>query len=176
MLLKPWWRGNHCHTTSKLEKIALISRKNALIVVIYGLNLSFKMQFLRVSSSKNDRFFLRGLSFSCCRSSHPRCSVKKGVLRNFTKFTGKQLSLCFNNKVAGLSSATLLKKKLWYRCFPVNFANQRALISRKLPWSKKFLVMLLGLNSGSAQIQILLAACRRFGMVRISENGNGWKA
>ena len=32
-----------------------------------------------------------------------RCSVKKGVLRNFTKFTGKQLyqSLSFN-KVAGL--------------------------------------------------------------------------
>ena len=25
------------------------------------------------------------------RSSHQRCSVRKGVLRNFTKFTGKQL-------------------------------------------------------------------------------------
>ena len=25
------------------------------------------------------------------RSSHQRCSMKKGVLRNFTKFTGKQL-------------------------------------------------------------------------------------
>ena len=25
------------------------------------------------------------------RSSHPRCSMKKGVLRNFTKLTGKRL-------------------------------------------------------------------------------------
>ena len=29
----------------------------------------------------------------------------------------------FFNKVACLRPATLLKKGLWYRCFPVNFAN-----------------------------------------------------
>ena len=39
-----------------------------------------------------------------------RCSEKKGVLRNFTKFTAKQ-SL-FSNNVAGLRPATLLKKRL----------------------------------------------------------------
>ena len=46
---------------------------------------------------------------------------KKGVLRNFSKFTGKHLcrSLFFN-KVAGLRPATLLKKKLLHRCFPAN--------------------------------------------------------
>ena len=31
------------------------------------------------------------------------------------------------------------------------------------------------LNSGSVQVQILLAACQRFAMVRISDNGPGWK-
>ena len=31
------------------------------------------------------------------------------------------------------------------------------------------------LNSGSAQVQILLVVCRRFVMVRISDNGPGWK-
>ena len=31
------------------------------------------------------------------------------------------------------------------------------------------------LNSGSAQVQILLAACPRLVMVRISDNGPGWK-
>ena len=37
------------------------------------------------------------------RSSHQRCSVKKDVLRNFTKFTGKHLhQSLFFNKVAGL--------------------------------------------------------------------------
>ena len=30
-------------------------------------------------------------------------------------------------------------------------------------------------NSDSAQVQTLLAACRRFAMVRISDNGPGWK-
>ena len=54
------------------------------------------------------------------RSSHRRCSVKKGVLRNFAKFTGKHLCQSFFfNKVL----ATLLKKRLWHRCFPVNFAK-----------------------------------------------------
>ena len=59
------------------------------------------------------------------RSNHQRCSIIKGVLRNFAKFTGKQHQ-CQNlilNKVAGLSPATLLKKRLWHRCFPVNFAK-----------------------------------------------------
>ena len=31
------------------------------------------------------------LNLSYFRSSHQRCSMKKGVLRNFTKFTGKHL-------------------------------------------------------------------------------------
>ena len=58
------------------------------------------------------------------RSSRPKVFCKKGVLRNFTKFTGKHLcqSLFFNN-VAGLRPATLLKKGLWRRCFPVNFVK-----------------------------------------------------
>ena len=47
------------------------------------------------------------------RSSHLRCSVKKCVLRNSAKFTGKHLcQSLFFNKVAGLRPATLLKKRL----------------------------------------------------------------
>ena len=53
-----------------------------------------------------------------------RCSVKKGVLWNFTKFTGNTCARAsFFNKVAGLRSATILKKRLWHRCFPVNFVK-----------------------------------------------------
>ena len=46
--------------------------------------------------------------------------MKEGVLRNFIKFTGKHLrqSLFFFKK-----RDLLLKKKLWHRCFPVNFVN-----------------------------------------------------
>ena len=51
-------------------------------------------------------------------------SVKKAVLRNFEKFTGKHLcQSLFFNKVAGQRPATLLKNKLWHRCFPVSFAK-----------------------------------------------------
>ena len=56
------------------------------------------------------------------RGSYQGCSMKKDVLRNFPKFTGKYLfQSLFFNKVAGLRPATLLKKRLWHRCFPVNF-------------------------------------------------------
>ena len=49
---------------------------------------------------------------------------KKGVLRNFTKFKGKHLcQSLFFNKVTGLRAATLLKKRLWHRCFPVSFGR-----------------------------------------------------
>ena len=49
---------------------------------------------------------------------------KKGVLRIFTKFTGKHLcQRLFSNKIAGLRPATLLKTSFWHRCFPVNFVK-----------------------------------------------------
>ena len=58
------------------------------------------------------------------RSSHQRCSVRKDILRNFAKFTGKHLrQVLFYNKLAGPEPATLLKKRLWHRCFPMNFAK-----------------------------------------------------
>ena len=47
------------------------------------------------------------------RRSHQRFSMKKGDLRNFTKFTGKhQCQSLFFNKVTGLRPATLKKETL----------------------------------------------------------------
>ena len=58
------------------------------------------------------------------RSNHQMCSVKIDVLRNFTKFRGKHLCQSFFfNKVAGLRSATLFKKRLRHRCFLMNFVK-----------------------------------------------------
>ena len=58
------------------------------------------------------------------QSECPRCSVKKSALRNFANFTGKHpCQRLFFNEVVGLRPATLLKKSLWYRCFPVNFVK-----------------------------------------------------
>ena len=57
-------------------------------------------------SSRNLRFRYR--------SSRPEVFCKKGVLRNFAKFTGKHLcQSLFFNKVTGLG----------HRCFSVNFAK-----------------------------------------------------
>ena len=53
-----------------------------------------------------------------------RFSVGEGVLRYFVKFTGNTSArVSFFNKVADLRPAILLKKRLWHRRFPVNFAK-----------------------------------------------------
>ena len=58
------------------------------------------------------------------RTSRPEVFCKKGVLRNVTKFTGKHLcQSLFFNKVADPRPATLFNKRLWHRCFPVNFVK-----------------------------------------------------
>ena len=55
------------------------------------------------------------------RSSSPAVFCKKGVLRNLAKFTG-------------LSPATLLKKSLWHKCYPMNFTEfLRAFFYRTTP-------------------------------------------
>ena len=64
-----------------------------------------------------------GFSHSYYRSSRLKVFCEKGVIKNSTKFTGKNLCLSlFFNKVADLRLATLLKKRL-QRCFSVNFAK-----------------------------------------------------
>ena len=58
------------------------------------------------------------------RSSHRRCSGKKRLLRNFTKIHRKtpvRESLFYQSCKPQL--AILIKKRLWHRCFPVNFAK-----------------------------------------------------
>ena len=58
------------------------------------------------------------------KQSPSRCSMKIGVPKNFINYIGKHLyQSLFSNKVAGLRSATLLKKSPWHRCFPVNFGK-----------------------------------------------------
>ena len=51
-----------------------------------------------------------------CWSSRPEVLCRKGVLKIFAKSTGKHLW-------PGLRPATLLKKRLWHWCSPVNFVK-----------------------------------------------------
>ena len=69
-------------------------------------------------------FFFQDFCGCKNRKQPPQVSTKKGVLGNFAKFTGKDLcQSLFFNKVAGLSTDTLLKKRLWHRSSPVDFAK-----------------------------------------------------
>ena len=58
------------------------------------------------------------------RSSHRRCSLREGVLRNFAKFTGKhQCQSLFFNKAAGFRPVTLLEKDIPAQMFSCEFCE-----------------------------------------------------
>ena len=54
------------------------------------------------------------------------CSVKKVFLeisQNSQENTCARVSFLIKLQASGLSPTTLLKKRLWHRCFPVNFVK-----------------------------------------------------
>ena len=74
-------------------------------------------------------------SFGGAFSSHRRCSAKKGVLKNFANFTGKQL--CWN---------LFIKKRLQHRYFTLTFLRASSFknicessffkkLARQHPWN-----------------------------------------
>ena len=110
---------------SHILKMYLI-RSNCLCVPFFTqLTLSWKILQLWKCREKNcfvnkgTIFFFQnsklcnGMAPSVNKSSHSRCSIRKGVLRNSAKFTGKHL----------YHSDFLIKKGLWHSCFLVNFAK-----------------------------------------------------
>ena len=44
-------------------------------------------------------------------------------MKHSPKFMGKHVLKSLFNKISGLQQATLLEKRLWDRCFPLNFAK-----------------------------------------------------
>ena len=92
---------------------------------------NFLSQFTRIRAKTHfSTALLMILSNSCFikivrkRSNQRRCSIKKSVLKNVIKFTEKHLRQShFFNKTEGFTSATWLKKRLWHRCFAVNFVK-----------------------------------------------------
>ena len=62
-------------------------------------------------------------SLTLSKSSHQRCSVEKGVLRNFAKFTGKHLcQSLFFNKVAG-AACNFIKQEILAQVFSCEFCE-----------------------------------------------------
>ena len=100
-------------------KISILLKLVATITIFY-FDISFKC----------DKKLIQGqVSYKtlCLQSrflSRPEVYCKKGVFRNFAKFTGKQLrqSLFFNN-VVDLRPAALLKKEALAQVFPCEFCE-----------------------------------------------------
>ena len=90
-------------------------------------SLSYRNQFLYDKGLRLERvnyeIDFRTSNYSNLVTSKSSCSEvfsKKSALRNFAKFTRENLfQSLFFDKIA----ATLLKKRLWHRCFPGSFWN-----------------------------------------------------
>ena len=85
------------------------------------------------------RIHYQSCSLSAGHSRSRRLEVfcKKGVFRNFVKSTRKHLyQSLFCKKVAALRPATLLKKRLWHKCFQVNFGkfSRTPFLTQHLRW------------------------------------------
>ena len=92
------------------------------------------------------------------RSRHQRCSIKKGVLRNFSKFTGKHLcQSLFFNKVAGQAWILIF---LWCIVTELSFSSNF--------WKDDDLLLYLILNALSRTRFILLVSLR---LCNIQPNG-----
>ena len=79
----------------------LVAMNNCFYIEKYGRKQLLMGFFYGVSMSQVANY----------RSSRREVFRKIGVLKNFEKFTGKHLCQ---------RPATLLKKRLWHRCFPVD--------------------------------------------------------
>ena len=81
------------------------------------------MENLTVSMMEIKELVYSNILSSVLRSSHRRCSVKKGVLRNFTKLTGKHLcQSLFFNKVVG-QACNFIKKETLAQVFSCKFCE-----------------------------------------------------
>ena len=90
--------------------------------------------FFRLSSGIQERYLSEPLKIATWQDVREmysvRCSTlenfilwKKGVLKNSAIFTGKHQCCFFFNKVADLEACNFVKKRLQYRCFPVDIAK-----------------------------------------------------
>ena len=133
--------GFHAQYHTKMQHSKKIS---SFFLVYYWLkSLRWELHSLHTTLYTWSSEQIKSWGFTCnlwstFRSSCPMVFYKMGVCRNFAKFTGKHLcQSLFFNKVAG-RPATLLKRRLWHRCFPVNFAK-----FLKTPFLKEHLQWLL---------------------------------
>ena len=114
-----------CHLREHIFKHSFPNLLNS-IRVGYWINFSSSLlsHVPRVLLKKKHSWAPWETKNSTFQKQPPELFYEKRYFRNLEKFTGKHLCWSiFFNKVAVLRPTTLLKKRLWNRCFPVNFAK-----------------------------------------------------
>ena len=86
-----------------LKKTLVISINLKILLMVKALKYSMKFFVSRMI-----------LLMNVDRSNRPEVFCKKSILRNLAKLTGKHLYQSHSN---------FIKKRLWCRCFPVNFVK-----------------------------------------------------
>ena len=85
----------------------------SLLLQIAKLESNYKLQLLESEYQKQS----------------PGSALWKRCSKHFGKFTEKhQCQSLFLNKVEGCKLATLLKKRLWHMCFPMDFAKHLVIL------------------------------------------------
>ena len=111
--------------TSNTKKVLAVTFIFSEVVVQSVLRIRCSCEFFEISKNTfSHRTSLLAASVfyeTEHKKQPPECSVKKGVLRNFAKLTGKHL--CHSILIKLQASVTWLKKILLHRSFPVNFAK-----------------------------------------------------
>ena len=146
-------RGSHYRWTIKklLKNFAILTR----IYLCWSL-FSIKPKIFRTDTYLEEHLRTAASECRISRSSHRKCNVRNGLLRNIVKFIGKHLcqSLIFN-KVVGLRPATLLKKRLWHirSFFPFHYIQRlsKALFKSCQQFSQK---------TSSSSEQVCLLICK----------------
>ena len=131
-----YWRilNGKLHFLCSVKSLFCQNKCLVLIRINLETNLSdlffFSWEKFRISNLINliKTFWLKLESYpdfrlSDIRSIHRRCSVKR-CSQQFCKIYRKTpVAESLFNKAAGLTPVTLLKKRLWRRCFPGNFVK-----------------------------------------------------
>ena len=144
--------------------IHILKEFRRILLIVHVRMVAFDKQFTKNSISTNSvnqlKFCLKKIYFwgplILPRNSHRRCSVSKGVLRNFTKFTGNTCTrVSFLIKLHALNFAEFTRTPflqntsgrlfLWYLDFQLNIFTMLHDTSRfertKIVWSKFILYL-----------------------------------
>ena len=135
----------------KFKDIGFVNIADDTNTYIWWLDLDQTISQLQKSFCELFRWSLFNSLKANVRSSHRRCSMKKGILKNLSKFTEKHLcQSLFFNKVAGLGPAILLKRWLWHKCFPMNFVK-----FSRTPFFTEHLRMIASVSNLKAEMSLL---------------------